>query len=330
MGQQQTSTERMEFAILLSLGEEIMGMLDRLLSSSNPFISDGGMETDLIFHEGADLPQFASFVLLDSDEGREMLRRYAVSYFDMAQAAGRGFVLGTPTWRANGGWGPKLGLGNAGIKDVNRRAVTFARDLRDAHPWRDHILLEGVLGPAGDGYAPDQLLTPTEAARLHSAQLETFAEGSVDIATAFTITHTGEAIGIAGRARELGLPFALSFTVETDGRLPTGQDLDSALDEVEAATDGYCQYYGINCAHPEHFEDQLPKDWLHRIGVIRPNASRCSHAELDEATELDDGDPEEFGLLYAKLAGRLPGLRVIGGCCGSDIRHIKALMAAGV
>lgn len=307
-----------------------MDVLDRLLSSSDPFLSDGGMETDLIFHEGADLPLFASFVLLDSAEGRDMLQRYAVSYFDMAQAAGRGFVLGTPTWRANGGWGPKLGLDDAGIRDINRRAVAFVRDLRDAHPWREQILIEGVMGPAGDGYAPAQLLTPTEAARLHNAQLETFAREEVDIATAFTITHPGEAIGMINRARDLDLRFALSFTVETDGRLPTGQDLDSTLDEVEAATDGYCRYYGINCAHPEHFNDQLPSRWLNRIGMIRPNASRCSHAELDEATELDDGDPDEFGALYAEVAKRLPELRVVGGCCGSDMRHIKALMAAGV
>ena len=212
-----------------------MGILDRLLSSSDPFLSDGGMETDLTFHEGADLPLLASFVLLESVEGREMLRCYVVSYLDMAQAAGRGFVLGTPTWRANGGWGPKLGLDDAGIRDVNRRAVAFARDLRDAHPWREQILIEGALGPAGDGDAPAQLLTPTEAARLHNAQLETFAQNGVDIATAFTITHPGEAIGMINRARDLGLPFALSFTVETDGRLPAGQDLDTALDEVETA-----------------------------------------------------------------------------------------------
>ncbi|KQY08772.1 homocysteine methyltransferase [Rhizobium sp. Root73] len=307
-----------------------MDLVDRLLLSTNPFISDGGMETDLIFHKGADLPLFASFVLLDSPEGREMLRSYAVSYFDMAQAASRGFVMGTPTWRANGGWGPKLGLDDAGIRNVNRRAVAFAQDLRRSHPWGDHILIEGALGPAGDGYAPEHLLTPSEAAHLHTAQLETFAEEGVDIASAFTITHPGEAIGIVNRARELGLPFTLSFTVETDGRLPTGQDLDSALSEVEAATGGYARYYGINCAHPDHFSKLMPSRWLSRIGMVRPNASRRSHAELDEATDLDDGDPQEFGTLYAEMAQRLPGLRVVGGCCGSDIRHIKALIAAGV
>lgn len=307
-----------------------MGMLDRLLSSSEPFVSDGGMETDLIFHHGADLPLFASFVLLDTEEGRELLKSYALSFLDMAQASGRGFVLGTPTWRANSGWGPKLGFGDTEIREVNRRAVAFARALRDVHPWRESVLIEGVLGPAGDGYAPEQLLLPTDAANLHSAQLEAFADAGVDIATAFTITHTGEAIGMVNRAHELRLPFALSFTVETDGRLPTGQDLTSALAEVELATGGYCKYYGINCAHPEHFVDQLPLGWLNRIGMIRPNASRCSHAELDEATELDDGDPNEFGALYAEMAKRLPQLRVLGGCCGSDMRHIKAVIAAGV
>ncbi len=306
-----------------------MGMLDRLLSAPAAFISDGGMETDLIFHEGAEMPLFASFVLLDTPEGREMLRRYALSYFDLAQTANRGFMAGTPTWRANSGWGGKLGLDDAGIRHVNRRAVAFAQDLRVNHPWRNNILIEGVLGPAGDGYAPEQLLTPPESSRLHSAQLEAFAEEGVDIASAFTITHPGEATGMLNRARELGLPFTLSFTVETDGCLPTGQDLDSALSEVEAATGGYALYYGINCAHPEHFSDKLPSRWLNRIGIIRPNASRRSHAELDEAADLDDGDPREFGALCAEVVRRLPSLRVVGGCCGSDIRHIQAMIAAG-
>lgn len=307
-----------------------MSILDRLLASSEPFLSDGGMETDLIYHDGAELPLFAAFVLLGNAEGRSMLQRYFASYLDMAMAARREFVLGTPTWRANGGWAPKLGLDESGIRNINRQAVSFARDLRNAHPWQDHILIEGALGPAGDGYAPDQLLSPSEAAKLHRAQLETFAEEQVDIASAFTMTHAGEAIGIINVARELDLPFALSFTVETDGRLPTGQALDSAFDEVENATGGYCRYYGINCAHPDHFVDTLPSHWLNRIGMIRPNASRRSHAELEEATELDDGDPREFGELYAQMARRLPALRVIGGCCGSDMRHIKAAVEAGL
>lgn len=307
-----------------------MGMLDRFLSSAKPFISDGGMETDLIFHDGVDLPLFAAFVLINSADGRDLLQRYVNGYLDMAQAVGRGFVLGTPTWRANGGWGPKLGFDDAAIREVNRLAVTFVRDLRDAHPWRENILIEGVLGPAGDGYAPKQLLTPAGAAKLHSAQLETFAAEGVDIASAFTITHPAEAIGIANRAHKLGLPLAVSFTVETNGRLPTGQDIDSALCEVETSTNGYCSYYGINCAHPDHFVDKVPNKWLDRIGMIRPNASRQSHTELDEATELDDGNPDEFGALYADMAKRLPALRVIGGCCGTDMRHIKAVMAAGV
>lgn len=304
--------------------------IDRLLTSPMPLISDGGMETDLIFHEGMEFPLFASFVLLDNEDGRAMLRRYCNRYFDWAETEGRDYLLGTPTWRANAGWGPKLGLDEDSLRDLNRRAVAFAREVSDAHPWHDHILIEGTVGPAGDGYDPDQLLAPAEAFALHSIQLETFAEGGLDIVTAYTITHTGEAIGIVQKAKSLDLPFALSFTVETDGRLPTGQDLGSALAEVEAATDGYCRYYGINCAHPSHFASLLPEDWLPRIGVIRPNASRRSHAELDEATELDDGDPEEYGALYAQIARRLPNLRVVGGCCGSDMRHIRAVVAAGV
>jgi homocysteine S-methyltransferase len=156
------------------------------------------------------------------------------------------------------------------------------------------------------------------------------AGAGVDIISAMTISSTGEAIGIARAARDVGLPVALSFTLETDGRLIGGMHLRDAIAETDRATGGYPAWFGINCVHPDHFLTILDGPWVSRIGAIRANASRMSHAELDEATELDAGNPEELGRQYADLQRLLPSLRVVGGCCGTDIRHVSAIGRACV
>lgn len=299
--------------------------LAAFLSSPRPYLTDGGLETSLIFHDGFDLPLFAAFVLYENPEGRAALMRYFNRYLDIAAASDRGFLLDTATWRANAGWGPKLGFSETALRSINRRAVGLAAELRASRSPAHPVLINGAIGPAGDGYSPDTLLTAEQAEALHRPQIEAFAYAGADMATAMTLTHAAEAIGIAWAAVGAGLPLALSFTVETDGRLPDGTSLGEVITAVEAATHGSPLYYGINCAHPTHFLDQLHGDWTGRIGLVRANASRMSHAELDEATELDDGDPAEFGQLYGLVAEKLPLVRALGGCCGTDHRHVGAL-----
>jgi S-methylmethionine-dependent homocysteine/selenocysteine methylase len=305
-----------------------MAELADLLSSTTPFLADGGLETDLIFNDGCELPLFSAFVLLEDERGRTMLRRYFDRYLDIAETTGRGFVLDTPTWRANAGWADKHGLTTADIRRINRDAVRFAREIRSNRDWADRILVNGAIGPSGDGYAPDRMLSSDAAREIHFPQMESFAEEDVDLAIALTLTHTGEAIGIARAAAALQVPLGLSFTVETDGRLPDGTPLGAAIEAVAEATGGSPLFYGVNCAHPTHFLKELDGPWATEIGVVRANASRLSHKELDEATELDDGDPDDFGRLYKQLSSVLPKLRIIGGCCGSDCRHVAAAARA--
>ncbi|MCV2865744.1 homocysteine S-methyltransferase family protein [Albidovulum sediminicola] len=302
--------------------------LEMLLNGPDPFITDGGIETDLIFNDGFDLPYFSSFVLLSSEDGRTGLERYFDRYLDLAERTGRGFVLDTATWRANAGWAGAHGLSEKDMRSINREAVRFAHALRARRDWSDRILVNGSIGPAGDGYAPDQLFEPDAAEAIHRPQIEALAEAGADLAMALTMTHPGEAIGVVRAAHAAGLPIAISFTVETDGQLPVGSSLADAIAEVEVATNGAPIFYGVNCAHPTHFLDRLDGDWTRRIGVVRANASALSHAELDEAVELDDGDPDDFGRLYGELSARLPNLHLVGGCCGSDCRHVHAAMSA--
>lgn len=305
-----------------------MTRIDRLMTTSRPWPADAGLETAMIFLEGLDLPQFASFVLLDDTAGRAALTRWFDGFVDLARAGGTGFVLDTATWRANMGWAAALGLDETGIRQVNARAVAFAKAFRAMHETVAlPILINGVVGPLGDGYRIEHALTADDAEALHRVQVEALAGAGADLISALTMTHAAEAIGIARAAAKVGVASVLSFTVETDGRLPSGQGLQDAMAEVEAATGGSALFYMVNCAHPSHFADHLAGPMRDRIGGIRANASRLSHAELDAATELDDGNPAEFGVDYAALAGLLPGLRLIGGCCGSDHRHVAAACA---
>lgn len=296
-------------------------------SGSGLFLSDGGLETDIIFHDGIDLPNFASFVLLDSDDGRDALQRYYRRYIDIAKNTGHGFVLETPTWRANLGWADAMGLDREQMIDVNRRGLEFVQAIREEYADSDvPFIVSGNIGPAADGYVTGETLSIEEAAELHAMQIGAFAAHGADLVTAITMTYADEASGIVQAAKAAGIPSVIGFTTETDGRLPSGQTLQAAIEQVDAATDGGPLYYMVNCAHTDHFSDSLEdgSEWMQRIRALRSNASRLSHAELDESETLDDGDPREFGELYKGLRERFPDLLVFGGCCGTDHRHIAA------
>jgi S-methylmethionine-dependent homocysteine/selenocysteine methylase len=293
------------------------------------FLTDGGIETSLIFHQGLDLPEFAAFVLLDSDAGVDQLRRYYEPYLALARESGAGFVLESPTWRASPGWAARLDVSAEKLDALNRRAIALMEELR-ASTGDAPVVISGCVGPQGDGYRPAELLSAHVAREYHSTQIGTFADTAADMVTAVTMTYADEAIGVTQAARDAGLPVVISFTVETDGRLPNGQGLGEAIEEVDEATGGAPSYYMVNCAHPTHFEDVLGTEepWRDRIRGLRANASMLSHDELDAMEELDDGDPADLGARYAALRSRLPNLNVLGGCCGTDHRHIAAIRDA--
>jgi S-methylmethionine-dependent homocysteine/selenocysteine methylase len=291
-------------------------------------MTDGGMETTFIFHQGFDLPGMAAFPLLADEAGRRTLRAYYDNYAGLARAHGLGFVLGTPTWRANRDWASPLGYDRETLADANRRAVGLMLDVRARHeePGRPFVV-SGNIGPRGDGYVADRRMTAAEARAYHTEQVEVFAGTDADMVSAFTLNYVDEAVGIVEAAREHAIPVVISFTVETDGRLPSGDTLADAIARTDDRTAGAAAYYMINCAHPTHFAAVLRQggDWLRRVQGIRANSSKKSHAELDNSTELDTGDPEELASEYLELRAALPKLSVVGGCCGTDHRHVDAI-----
>jgi homocysteine S-methyltransferase len=297
---------------------------------ASEFLTDGGLETTLLFQRGVELPHFAAFPLLDTADGRRELERYYEAYLAIAVKRGVGFVLDTPTWRASKDWGPRLGYDNPGLRRINDESVGFVETLRKR--WEKSgtpCVLNGVIGPRGDGYKRGEM-DATAAEDYHSFQAEVFAATNADMISAITMNTTGEAIGIARAAKAVAMPCVVSFTVETDGKLVSGASLREAVERTEEATGGSPAYYMVNCAHPTHFANALERSevWASRIGGIRANASTKSHTELDEATELDIGDVGDFGRRYGELKRDYPTIRVLGGCCGTDHRHIEAVCEA--
>jgi len=302
--------------------------IDDLKSGAVTYLADGGLETDMIFLRGFDLPLFASFTLLDDPRGRRELRNYYEDYIRIAKSTGQGMILDTPTWRASQGWGAQMDLDQAAMDAVNLTAVEFISALREDHEEDLPILLNGAIGPEGDGYNPERVLSVQDYETYHGPQVRALARAGVDLVTAVTMTNANEGLAIARLAKSVGKPCIIGFTVETDGRLPTGETMQEAIERVDADTKRYPIFFMINCAHPDHFRAQLDGDWLTRIGAVRANASRMSHAELDEAEELDPGNPAELAQDYVDLRALLPNLRVMGGCCGTDHRHVGAIAHA--
>lgn len=289
-------------------------------------ITDAGLETELVFTKGVELPEFAAYHLLKSDAGTDLLVEYWSQFQDLASTRGLGLVLETATWRANADWGAKIGDDTDQLDAINRGSVEVLERLRDRRPDTP-LIISGCIGPRGDGYSPAAQMTSDEARDYHDIQIRTFADTNADLVSALTLNYIDEAVGVTRAAQQNGLPVVISFTVETDGRLPTGDTLERAIETVDAATSQGPAYYMINCAHPTHFETLLDggRYWCRRLMGIRANASCMSHEELDESEELDDGNPEELGLQYRQLLHRLPHLTVLGGCCGTDYRHIEQI-----
>ncbi|WP_299410060.1 homocysteine S-methyltransferase family protein [Acaryochloris sp. IP29b_bin.148] len=299
--------------------------------SNDIFITDGGLETTLIFHNGLELPEFAAFDLFKDNQGYQSLYEYFQTYAQLAQTHEVGLILESATWRANPDWGTQLGYSPEGLAERNRQAIALLHTIRQEYETEiSRMVISGCVGPRGDGYQVNTAMTPAEAQQYHLPQILVFREADADMVAAITMTYAEEAIGITRAAQSVEMPVVISFTVETDGKLPTGQPLKDAIAQVDAATHQGPAYYMINCAHPHHFDAILATDepWVSRIHGLRANASTKSHAELDEAEELDEGNPQALGKQYLTLSDQLPNLNVLGGCCGTDHRHIEAICQA--
>lgn len=294
------------------------------------FLTDSGMETDFVFNRGLELPEFASFTLLKEANGCAELLQYCLAHAEIAREHDCGFIFESPTWRASPDWGDRLGYSRNELEKANRDAIALIEAAREKADLEKPFVISANTGPRGDGYDPGVIMSASEAEAYHGWQVEVFADTAADLVTAMTITNVDEAIGITNAAAQADIPCVISFTVETDGRLPTGQPIGEAMMQTDFEARRPPVYYMINCAHPTHFMGALQEGgpWLSRLRGIRANASKCSHAELDECDTLDDGNPVELGADYVELRRLVPSLHIFGGCCGTDARHVAAIAKA--
>jgi len=293
------------------------------LDSDQVFLQYVGGPTDLIFNQGFDLPGFASYPLLETDVGRTALLNIVQQLIDMAREVGVGVILDTETWVANRDRGLAIGFTPEKLREINLASVEMIAGLQEKN--NDVLtILSAQMGPRGDGYEAGDQMSVEEAEAYHTEQMKTLSQTKADFISAFTLTYPAEAAGIVRAGQNYGMPVAVAFTVETDGRLTTGMPLEEAIAIVDEETESGAAYFLINCAHPDHFSDSLSNGpWIERLRGVVVNASRCSHAELDEAKELDDGDPKELGVLVGNLRQRFPHFNIVGGCCGTDVRHMR-------
>lgn len=295
------------------------------------YLSDGGLETTLIFQQGVTLNHFAAFELLNNETGKQALRKYYIPYLQLAERYGVSFILETPTWRANPDWAAKLGYSREQLIVLNKQAVDFVKGLGKEFESKElQILISGTIGPRGDGYKVENVMTPEESQSYHGLQVEAFVSEGVNLIEAVTMNYSDEAIGVVKAAESASIPVVISFTVETNGKLPNGEPLKDAIEKTDKSTGNYAEYFMINCAHPEHFIHVLEDtgSWKQRIKGIRANASTKSHAELDESVNLDPGDKKVLAQGYLQLRSLLPELKVVGGCCGTDHGHVQQICEA--
>jgi S-methylmethionine-dependent homocysteine/selenocysteine methylase len=302
--------------------------IDLPQQSMSTFMTDGGLETDLIFNKGIDLPEFAAFDLLKNEEGKEVLSKYYLDYLNVSKQKCSGFILEAPTYRANPDWALKIGYSLESLDAMNRTAVQEMEKIRNDYENENFkIAISVCIGPRGDGYSPDNKMSIKMAEEYHSVQIKTIADTNADLVSALTVNYNEEAIGIVNAAKKNNIPVVISYTVETDGKLPSGESLEEAIISLDNITDNYVSYFMINCAHPDHFVNVLDPDsnWTNRIKGIRANASCKSHSELDESETLDEGDKEQLARRYKHLKTLLPNLNIIGGCCGTDHTHMEEI-----
>ncbi len=298
------------------------------------FLTDGGTETWLMYKRGFDLPEFSAFHLLNDIKATAAIREYYRTFANIALQLNTGFIFDSLTYRASRDWGQLLGYSDASLAEMNHRCLDLYREIAAKTGLAPkHTVISGCIGPKGDAYQKNEELTAEGAEEYHAVQIETFRNAGADIVTALTLNATDEAIGIARAAANAGLPSVISFTLEKDRNLRSGESLHQAIETVDAATDCAPAYYMINCSHPLDFGPALTTgSWTERIRGLRANASTLDHGTLCQLGHLEEGNPDELAGQYRDLRTAFPKMNVFGGCCGTDFVHVekigKALLAA--
>jgi len=289
------------------------------------YLTEGGTETEILYKWGYELPEFAMFPLLDNPEADACIRAIYRRYFDVAEAHDTGLLVVGHDYRASPDWGRKLGYSPAGLAEMQHRTIAFLTDIRAEYEGRvADVYVAGGIGPRGDAYGTGAAISEAEAEDYHSVQLTTLKETDADMAIALTFNNIPEAVGVVRAAKSIGLPLGVSLTLTPESRLRSGPTLREAVEAIDEKTEGAAAWFGTNCSHPLEFEPAIADTgaWTARLRYVRPNASRMEKLALCKLGHLEDGDPVELGRQMGEVAHRFPQADILGGCCGTDERHL--------
>lgn len=293
------------------------------------YITEGGIETEIMYKWGFEMPHFAMFPLLDNPKAAEAIRGMYRRYLDVVAKYGHNALIGGFDYRASPDWGALLGYSAQSLHEANLQSIQFLRDV--AAEYKNDIqecLVNGVIGPRGDAYLTKNVMSRAEAADYHSAQLSTLKDADVDLAWALTFGDPEEAIGVINAARQLSLPVAVAFSLDDSSRLNTGVEFADAVKRVDAETDGYAEFFALNCSHPEEFLPAISDDdWMQRVRCFRPNAAKMDKISLCKLGHLEEGDPVELGAQMHAVQQRYPHIDIWGGCCGTCETHLEQIVS---
>jgi S-methylmethionine-dependent homocysteine/selenocysteine methylase len=299
------------------------------------YLSEGGTETEISYKYGFELPEFAMFPLLDNPEAVSQMQGMYRKYLDVVAKHGMCALIGGLDYRASPDWGKLLGYSPQGLAEANHKSIDFLREVASEYASDiPEILIQGLIGPRGDAYERNISISENEAEDYHSIQLTTLKEANVDLALAITFNNVSESIGVARAAKKIGVPLAISLSLDSTSKLNSGPSLAEAITTIDAETDLAPEFYLINCSHPLEYEPAIESgDWINRVRGVRPNASKMEKIELCQIGHLEDGDPVELGAQCGDLARRYPHMDIWGGCCGTWDTHLdqiaKNILAIG-
>jgi len=292
------------------------------------YLTEGGSETEILYKWSFELPEFAMFTLLDDPEADNVIRGMFRRYFDVAAEHGTAMLLNGHDYRASPDWGAKLGYSSEDLRNVQHRVIRFLDDLRAEYADRvSDVYIAACIGPRGDAYGTGGDISADESEDYHSVQLHNLDGTAADMAVAATFNNVPEAIGVIRAANSIGIPIGVSLTLTPEGRLRSGPSLREAIETIDEASGGGAVWFGTNCAHPVEFEPALADagPWLERLRYIRPNAAKMDKIALCSLGHLEDGDPVELGQQMGEVARRFPRVDILGGCCGTDERHLSQI-----
>lgn len=288
------------------------------------YITEGGIETEILYKWGFELPEFSMYPLLDNADAMKTIHAMFDRVFAAAAAHDAGIVLAGLDYRASPDWAEKIGYSRDQLDAFIHRNIAFLKGRREAHADRVRdVYIAATCGPRGDAYGTGGTITEDEAEAYHAFQIAASKAAGADLVIGITFNNIPESIGFVRAAQDVGIPVGISLTLTPEGVMRSGPSLQQAVEEIDAATDGAAAWFGTNCAHPVEFEPALNGGaWTDRLRYVRPNASKMDKIALCKLGHLEDGDPEELGGQMADLKRRFPQADILGGCCGTDERHL--------